>query len=218
MAKVEPALTEFVRAAIEKAGLRLDDIADRAREIIVFGSRAAGVHSPHSDLDLLLVSADPGRRLKSSGLDIVWVRPETVDSHNWRGSELAGHVAAYGRWLDGPDDWKAEVFTSPTAIQKKQRQLADRIQALEAGWRSLAPTYRRRLFTLIRRDLQRLELLRQARPVSPTPLLDRDWERIDDPIGNLVRLLKQASDLSDRDKAHFASHAAELLSRTPVPT
>ncbi len=218
MGKVDPELTEFVRAAIEKAGLRLDEVADKAREIIVFGSRAAGVHSPHSDLDLLFVSPDPGRRLKSSGLDIVWLRPEAVDSPNWHGSELAGHVAAYGRWLSGPDAWKAEVFTSPTAIQKKQRQLADRIQALEASWRSLAPAYRRRLFTLIRRDLQRLELLRQARPVSPTPLLDHDWERTDDPMGNLVRLLKQASNLGDRDKAHFASHAAELLSRAPVPT
>lgn len=216
MGKVEPELTEFAKTVLDAAGVRFDEIAGRAREIIVFGSRAAGVHSPNSDLDLLYVGNNPGPRIKSPRLDLLRLRPETVDSAKWRGSELAGHIAAYGRWLLGPDDWKAEVFSSPAAAQRKQRQLADRIQALETRWNDLAPAYRHRLFTLIRRDLQRLELLKSGRPVLPTPLLDRDWQELDDPLEALLRILSQESFLTDIDKARFAARAAELLSKSPV--
>jgi hypothetical protein len=218
MARAEAKLTEFAKTMLDRAGVRFDEIAGKAREVIVFGSRAAGVHSPDSDLDLLCVATDPGRRVKSRHLDLLWVRPETVDSAKWLGSELAGHIAAHGRWLLGPEDWKAEVFLSPAAAQRKRRQLMDRIQALGASWTDLAPTYRLRLFTLIRRDLQRLELLRRGRPVLPTPLLDRDWRELDDPLGTLLRILSQESFLSDADKSRFATHAAELLSRTAIAT
>jgi hypothetical protein len=214
MTTVDPELTEFAKTALDAADVRFDG----AREIIVFGSRAAGVHSADSDLDVLCVGIAPGIRVKSPRLDLLWMRPEAVDSVKWRGSELAGHIAAYGRWLRGSDDWKKEVFSSPGAVQKKQRQLADRIEALEAGWSDLAPPYRRRLFTLIRRDLQRLELLREGRAVLPTPLLDRDWRELEDPMATLLRLLLHVTLLGDTGKARFAAYAAEVLSKPPAPT
>lgn len=218
MGRVEPELTQFAKTVLDAAGVRFDDLAGRAREIIVFGSRAAGVHSPDSDLDLLCVGSNPGPRVKSPRLDLLWLRPENVDSAKWRGSELAGHIAAHGRWLLGPDDWKLEVFSSPAAVQRKQWQLMDRIQALEARWNDLSPAYHHRLFTLIRRDMQRLELLKGRRPVLPTPVLDRDWRELDDPLETLLRIMSQESFLTDAGKARFAARAAELLSKTPVAT
>jgi len=201
---------------IEKAGLPFQEIARRANEIVAFGSRAAEVHSSNSDLDILCVSSIPGRRLKRDGLDLLWLTPEIVRSLEWRGSELAAHITTYGRWLQGVGDWKADVFSSPAAVEKKQRQLQDRIRGLEANWNGLSIPYRRRLLTLIRRDLQRLKLLEDRCPVPPTPLLDRDWQNVEDPVGWIVRSLQQVSDLTEREKMNFARYSSELCS-IPFP-
>jgi len=80
------------------------------------------------------------------------------------------------------------------------------------NWSGLSMPYRRRLFTLVRRDLQRLELLEKGHPVPPTPLLDRDWQNVDDPIGWVLRWLPEVSDLSEREKMRFARYSAELFS------
>src|SRR6202789_1940735 len=217
MAKTEEKLNGFAESLIKGAGLPFEETAGGAREIVVFGSRAAGVHSPNSHLDLLYVSSTPGRRLKRAGLDLLWLTPKLVEGPEWRGSELAGHIAAHGRWLQGVSNWKAEVFSSPAAVEKKRRQLQDRIRGLDANWNSLAMPYRRRLFTLVRRDLQRLELLEEGRPIPPTPLLDGVWQNIDDPLGWILRWLPEVSGLSDREKTRFAHYSSELFHEFNFP-
>lgn len=207
-----PRLERFTRRVLDAASIRLD----RAREIIVFGSRAAGIQSPNSDLDILYVGDIPLSRVKSPQLDLLWLRPEVVDSEKWRGSELAGHIAAYGRWLHGPGDWRTEVFSGALAVQRKQRQLEDRMQAFLASWDDLAPPYRYRLFTLIRRDLQRLELLCQGRPVPPTPLLESAWQKVEDPLAAVLRLLPHVTSIGEREKAGLASRVAEIFPTTPA--
>src|SRR5260370_5639721 len=86
----------------------LDDLMSEADEVVVFGSRAAGVHSSSSDLDLLIISPNR-RRLVATGLDCVLLTPEEVSDSFWLGSELASHVAAYGRWAKGAGEWRSDV-------------------------------------------------------------------------------------------------------------
>src|SRR6516162_4429065 len=102
-----------VDLALDPVGLTWAALAKRASQIILFGSRAAGVAGHDSDWDLLLVGE--GHAVRSRELDIVWIRPAMIRSESWLGSELASHVAVYGRWLLGPDDWRYEVRISPDA-------------------------------------------------------------------------------------------------------
>ncbi|NJK31773.1 MAG: hypothetical protein HC927_04750 [Deltaproteobacteria bacterium] len=117
------------------------------------------------------------------GLDIVVVEPEQFWSSSWRDSELAGHVARWGRTLEGSPHWleglAATHSRSLAAIAFKQRSLAAQLRALQQHWPDLGPWARDRRTLKLRRDLQRHARLLEGREVPPTALLDREWSAVD---------------------------------------
>jgi len=148
-------------------GLRLDALAAKAREVVLFGSRAAGCAEPSSDWDLLVIG-DPsiasGRR---GAIDLVAVPTAGLE---WRSSELAAHTAHYGEWLHGTRDWG--VRTGPIAVQTKRLRIARRATALASVADALHPLRRARLARRLVRDVQRLGLLLADIPVPPAQVLD----------------------------------------------
>jgi predicted nucleotidyltransferase len=145
-----------------------------AVDLIIFGSRAAGVHSKFSDLDILYVG---GReRCKSVRLDIVSREPSEIDNRKWLGSELASHIVAYGIAIQGDAHWKDAVRLTEVTVAQKERRVVALVDGLWAYWDRIHPEFRRKYLTTIRREVQRLELLREGVPVPPTPMLDRKWK------------------------------------------
>jgi hypothetical protein len=200
-------IRQLLSTELEAAGVSLAELAKQARQIVVFGSRAAGVASPQSDLDVFCVGSGP--RILSPRLDLVWTAPGDLESARWLGSELAGHVAAYGQWIEGRQDWKKHVFASPASVQRKEKALADRIAALNRYWKTLAPAYREHFLTLVRRDLQRLELLSSGQPVCPTPTLDSLWSEGANPRERLAELVSRYAFLGAGQSQMLTSHAGE---------
>ena len=132
---------------------------EEADDVIVFGSRAAGVHSRLSDLDIQCVGAR--RRYKSERLDIV---------------SLASHILAYGVTIRGHADWKDAVRLSESAVSRKEGRLIALVDGLWAYWDRLHPDFRRKYMTTIRREVQRLQLLIENIAVPATPVLDGNWK------------------------------------------
>lgn len=163
-----------LRGELRKGGLSWEELSSRATEIVLFGSRAQGVARPDSDWDLLCVGTAPtGRRIGS--VRPIWVEPARLLSSQWLGSELAGHIAAFGVWLLGPGAWRSRVFVSDAAVHHKEQVLAARIEAL-SRFADRLPTERRSYHGIrVRRDLQRLLILRGGGAVPSAPLLDREW-------------------------------------------
>ena len=179
-----------LRRVLAAGGVSLADLQRTAAQIILFGSRAAGLEHAGSDWDLLVVGE--GRSLVAPGLDLVRVSPHDLAGNGWLTSELAGHVARWGRWLHGAPDWIAGVIGSATAAEHKASRLSSRIGALEHAWELLPPAYRRKHHALMRRDLQRHAILVRGEPVPPSPRLDELWEASIDEGGELLRLAQQA--------------------------
>lgn len=90
--------------------------------------------------------------------------------------ELAAHVKTYGVWLLGSNDWACRSWISLRAVARKERRLELLIANARANWDKLHPLFRIKNQKTIRRELQRLCLLREGKPVPPTALLDRVWE------------------------------------------
>jgi len=78
--------------ALADLGLSLGELQRSAEQIVVFGSRAAGLARESSDWDLLIIGSDSS--LHTPALDLVWVTPRELESADWLASELAGHVAS----------------------------------------------------------------------------------------------------------------------------
>lgn len=175
---------------LARRGLPWKELSKSCEQIILFGSRAAGVSREGSDFDLMCIGSGLSRLGPS--LDLVFVAPEDCRRERWLGSELAGHVARYGQWLVGEPDWVHRVRPSLDAKERKAEKLRRRLQAVEESFPLLDELYREKHFTLIRRDLQRHELLAQGEPVPPTPLLDQAWVRIPQAREELERLARGA--------------------------
>lgn len=168
------ALRELARSLPPPDQRLLDILSEEATELIVFGSRAAGVHSKASDLDVLFIGAP--RRHRSERLDIVSRTPAEIEHPKWLGSELAGHIAAYGVVIRGGAEWKDAVRPDEATVSYKERRVVALVDGLWAYWDRLHPEFRRKYLTTIRREVQRLELLRKGVAIPPSPILDRKWK------------------------------------------
>lgn len=182
---------ENLESALRFHGVRRSELFDSADEVVLFGSRSAGVGTEKSDWDLLLVGNGKARR--APGLDMVWIRAERVLYSSWRTSELATHVAAFGTWLKGSGTWRTTV-PSPSAARLKEQVILGHLVGARAAWNALAVDRRRGLALRIRRNIQRLSMLRSACPVPPRQLLDEKWSSR--PERDLVRgFLTEVPDL-----------------------
>lgn len=161
-----------LRTRIEREGFSHEEILRNASMIVAFGSRAVGVQSPTSDLDVLCFG--DGRRIKSASLDLLWI-DEQFRGGDWLGSELASHIAEYGVPIAGELDWVSRVSLSERALEHKRRRIISMLTNVSLGWRKLHPLFRKRYQTTLRRELQRAALLSRQVPVPPTPVLDAEW-------------------------------------------
>lgn len=144
--------------------------------VILFGSRATGDDRPDSDWDLLCIGSGPPRLTRQ--LDILWITEDqaTAPDGGWLGSELANHVARFGRVLVGELPWTECYDRQHQVLARKRRQLDGHVRGLLRVWPRLNDLYRRRQLGQLRRDLQRYELLSACEVVPPTAVLDRMWE------------------------------------------
>lgn len=178
---------EVARLALAAEGISWSSLILTADQIVLFGSTAMGLEEKDSDIDLLCVGA--GRRTKSRTLDIKWVSREKLFSDRWLCSELATHIAAFGVWLYGTDDWSEKARVTEETVVWKRRLLTGRSKMMASSWRLLDKSYRLKHAVKLRRDLQRLEILKARHPVVPTPLLDFLWRDVLDKrarIGGIV--------------------------------
>lgn len=145
----------------------------RARQVIAFGSYAVGYETPQSDIDILCIGR--GRSCRSDRLQILWMPQSRLDEHKRRGSELACHVASFGVWLKGPREFPSKIAPSRETIRRRRDQISARCRALLAQWNRLTPAFQQKHIQKIRRDLQRLALLKQGNANIPAPALDAAW-------------------------------------------
>lgn len=206
-------LDYYIRKHMSGSKLAYDQLS-AAYEVVVFGSRAAGVHRRDSDMDVLLVT--PHRdRIRAAGFDVVSLSPEEVDSRFWTGSELAVHVLQYGKWIKGAGDWRKAVHISDRAILRKQRRVIKVAENAYERWPRLHPLFHAKYAMTLRRELQRLDLLQRGVAVKPTPTLDMLWE-----TGQLssVGLLDLAAGLIHRRPVlDLVSQLIEIPSQATVP-
>jgi hypothetical protein len=166
----------LIEGVLRQLGVTRDELAHRASQVVLFGSRACAVATPTSDWDVLCIGNGVSRR--TAGLDLLWVPASALCSSEWLGSELASHVAAYGTWLWGPDDWRHDVAIAPSAAERKLAGTLLQLAELERLWPLLVRRARERHLLRLRREVQRFHLLASRIPVPPSAHLDRAWARI----------------------------------------
>jgi predicted nucleotidyltransferase len=197
----------------ERLAARDDVLLERmlspAVEIVFFGSRAQGVNSRSSDLDVLCIGR--GQRLKSAHLDIIWKRQDEAESVDWLSSELAGHIAEYGVWFLGRGDWRGDVRIGELAVNQKEQRIIRLSESLHTHWSKLHLDFQQKYLTIIRREVQRLEILRQGSAVPPTPLLDERWRSDQNSASDWSAALRRIKppELSARARLHGL---AEIIS------
>jgi hypothetical protein len=116
-------------------------------------------------------------RPRVAGIDFVILRSEELASSRWLGSELASHIAEYGKWEKGCGSWRHQVRISDRAAMRKQARIGGLLMRAPKWWSQLHPVFHAKYKLTIRRELQRLDLLRKQIPVPPTRTLDSDWDR-----------------------------------------
>lgn len=190
-----------LETALRADGYLWTDLTSSASEIILFGSRATSGWTSRSDWDLLCVGR--GRTRRGRAVDVLWITPECLASDEWLGSELASHVSHYGRWLFGQGTWCTAVGPSSAAVARKLRRVRQRLDGMVASWSRLTLAIQAKHVLLLRRDLQRLDLLRGGEPIPSAPLLDAAWRAEPSPSAALERLCTRHGLL--RDQGHAAA-------------
>jgi Nucleotidyltransferase domain len=185
-----PRVDEDLCRSLASLDLSFADLERSSDQIILFGSRAAGLARSGSDWDLLVVGEGHSRH--TPAIDLVWLPPQELATKAWLASELAGHVARWGDWIHGAPDWTASVTRSTAAADGKAHRVASRLAALERAWDLLPSAYRRKHHALVRRDLQRHAILARGEPVPPSPVLDDAWVAYVAPRDELLRLAQTA--------------------------
>jgi predicted nucleotidyltransferase len=147
---------------LPNSGMTYEKLLDVSTEVVIFGSRAVGMHRPDSDLDVLVVGSDTAR-FRVAGIDFVILRPEELESSFWLGSELASHIASYGKWVKGGGSWRPQVGISDRAAMRKQARIVGLLMRGPQWWSKLHPVFHTKYKVTIRRELQRLDLLRRRR-------------------------------------------------------
>jgi hypothetical protein len=165
-----------LRDLLSNSGMTYEELVDASTEVVIFGSRAVDMHRPDSDLDVLLVGENTGR-LRVAGVDFVTLSSEELASSLWLGSELASHIAEYGKWIKGCGSWRYKVCASDRAAMRKQARIVGLLMRAPKWWSKLHPVFHTKYKLTIRRELQRLDLLRRKIPVPPTYTLDSDWDQ-----------------------------------------
>jgi len=166
-------LRDIARAKLSISGFSLEEIEANCEQVIVFGSASVGQLSPESDLDLLCIGH--GSRFKNRAVDLIFIHPNSKKSERWLGCELAAHVAKYGIWIYGVDDWSSSAFVSRRSVELKQRIVASRINTIKTYWCDFSDNLKQKHSKKLRRDLQRFSLLDNGIAVAPSPLLDSNW-------------------------------------------
>lgn len=187
--------------------------AAEAVEIVVFGSMSAGLERPDSDIDVLCI-CNTEYKHKLGTLDLIALPTATTADETWLKSELATHVAEYGRWLVGAGHWKVRTQIGSAALEEKRRRIASFMRFLPHSWSRLEEGFRAKYSTKLRRETQRFLLLERGIPVPPTRVLDQSWAEISrspfevsDYLQRLSTHRKDAfmKDLLARIDAHFHS-------------
>lgn len=177
---------------ISDSGMTYEKVVGVAMEVVIFGSRAFGVHRPDSDLDVLLVDANMSRP-RVAGVDFVILRPEELSSSRWLGSELAAHITEYGKWIKGCGAWRHQVYISDRAVIRKQARLVGLLMRAPQWWSKLHPIFHTKYKLTIRREIQRLDLMRHQIPVPPTHVLDSAWYHRSNARNRLVEVAETLS-------------------------
>jgi hypothetical protein len=166
-------IVKHISLVLAKENLSWASVAASADEIILFGSHASGCASERSDVDLICVGE--GRRVSSHRLHLLWLPASVVHDPDWLSTEIGGHVACYGYWLKGLRTIGSAKPASSVAISRKISRIAERAEVLVAKWSRLSPRFRIEQSLKLRRDVQRLAILKNGASIPPTPILDRYW-------------------------------------------
>ncbi|WNM58754.1 nucleotidyltransferase domain-containing protein [Candidatus Nitrospira allomarina] len=173
--------------ALEKADFSWADLSEVSEEIILYGSRAAGVERESSDWDFLCVGS--GKNCRKKKIEIKWVSHEYVLSEKWLGSELAGHIAKYGIWLKGNGTWVSMVFVSADALKRKEIAICGYLAGMKIAWYFWGDDYKNVKVRKLRRHIQRFDCLFNNRAVPPNFTLDQEWGALKKPKNKLEEIM-----------------------------
>lgn len=108
-----------IRRIIDKIGHdAYRNISSNSIELVLFGSFNTIFENKYSDLDLLIVGKIKTPIIR--GVDFVQRNEHRIMRPSWLGSELANHIAAYGRWIKGEGHWTDKTFVSDFSIKRKK--------------------------------------------------------------------------------------------------
>lgn len=194
MLRAKHELAEILAHRINQSGRSAEVYFERASEVIVFGSMAAGLDTLSSDIDVLCVGGQPAKA-KTPALDLLVVSQETSRSSVWLQSELTSHISRYGVWIKGTPEWQERAEIGARVVEAKRRRVGAFMRCLPAKWSELEEGFRIKYAVKVRREAQRLHLLQRGVPVPPTRMLDTcsgvAAESVYEVYESLVRLSRQ---------------------------